>query len=56
MLRFGERMKVGCIATHQNQELLKRLPNESLIFGTIDPAMNIVTNNNSSYIIIYSRI
>ena len=45
-------MKVGCAAVFQNQELLKRLPNESSIYSAeviaIDLAMNIIANHKSS--------
>ena len=51
-------MKVGCAAVFQNQELLKRLPNESSIYGAeviaIYLAMNIIANHKSSKFIIYS--
>ena len=51
-------MKVGYAAVFQNQELLKRLPNESSIYSAkviaIDLAMNIITNHKSSKFIIYS--
>ena len=51
-------MKVGCAAVFQNQELLKRLPNESSIYSAeviaIDLAMNIIANHKSSKFIIYS--
>ena len=51
-------MKVGCVAILQNQELLKRLPNESSIYcaevTAIDLAMNIIANHKSSKFIIYS--
>ena len=51
-------MKVGCAAVFQNQELLKRLPNESSIYGAeviaIDLAINIIANHKSSKFIIYS--
>ena len=51
-------MKVGCAAVFQNQELLKRLPNESSIYSaeaiTIDLAMNIIANHKSSKFVIYS--
>ena len=44
-------MKVGCAAVFQNQELLKRLPNESSIYSAeamaIDLAMNIIANHKS---------
>ena len=50
-------MKVGCAAVFQNQELLKRLPNESSIYSAeviaIDLAMNIIANHKSSKFIIY---
>ena len=50
-------MKVGCAAVFQNQ-LLKRLPNESSIYSAeviaIDLAMNIIANHKSSKFIIYS--
>ena len=53
-----QEMKVGCTAVFQNQELLKRLPNESSIYSAeviaIDPAMNIIANHKSSKFIIYS--
>ena len=42
-------MKVGFVAVFQNQELLKRFPNESSIYSAeviaIDLAMNIIANN-----------
>ena len=51
-------MKVGCAAVFQNQELLKRVPNESSIYSAeviaIDLAMNIIANHKSSKFIIYS--
>ena len=51
-------MKVGCAAVFQNQELLKRLPNESSIYSAevlaIDLTMNIIANHKSSKFIIYS--
>ena len=51
-------MKVGCAAVFQNQELLKRLPNESLIYSAeaiaLNLAMNIIANHKSSKFIIYS--
>ena len=51
-------IKVGCAAVFQNQELLKRLPNESSIYSAeviaIDLAMNIIANHKSSKFIIYS--
>ena len=51
-------MKVGCAAVFQNQELLKRLPNESSIYSAeaiaIDLAVNILANPKSSKFIIYS--
>ena len=51
-------MKVGCAAVFQNQELLKRLPNESSIYSAeviaIDLVMNIIANHKSSKFIIYS--
>ena len=51
-------MKVGYAAAFQNQELLKRLPNESSIYSAeaiaIDLAMNIIANHKSSKFIIYS--
>ena len=51
-------MKVGCAAVFQNQQLLKRLPNESSIYCAeaivIDLAMNIIANHKSSKFIIYS--
>ena len=51
-------MKIGCPAVFQNQELLKHLPNESLIYSAediaIDLAMNIIANHKSSVFIIYS--
>ena len=44
-------MKVGCAAVFQNQELLKRLPNESSIYSAeaiaTDLTMNIIANHNS---------
>ena len=53
-----QEMKVGCAAVFQNQELLKRLPNESSIYSAeaiaIDLAMNIIANHKSSKFIIYS--
>ena len=51
-------MKVGGAAVFQNQELLKRLPNESSIYSAeaiaIDLAMKIIINHKSSKFIIYS--
>ena len=51
-------MKVGCAAVCQNQELLKRLPNEFSIYSAeviaIDLAKNIIVNHKSSKFIIYS--
>ena len=51
-------MKVGCAAVFQNQELLKRLPNESSIYSAeviaVDLAMNIIANHKSSKFIICS--
>ena len=51
-------MKLGGAAVFQNQELLKRLPNESSIYSAeaiaIDLAMNIIANHKSSKFIIYS--
>ena len=47
-----QRMNVGCAAVFQNQELLKRLPNESSIYCA--EAMNIIANYKSSKFIIYS--
>ena len=51
-------MKVGCTAIFQNQELLKRLPNESSIYHTevtaTELAMNIKANHKSSKFIIHS--
>ena len=48
-------MKVGCAAVSKNQELLKRLSNESPIYSAeviaIDLAMNIITNHKSSKLI-----
>ena len=53
-----QEMKVGCAAVFQNQELLKRLPNESSIYSAeviaIDLVMNIIANHKSSKFIIYS--
>ena len=53
-----EGMKVSCAVVFQNQELLKRLPNESSIYSAeviaIDLAMNIIANHKSSKFIIYS--
>ena len=51
-------MKVGWAAILQNQELLKRLPNESSIYcaevTAIDLSMNITANQKSSKFIIHS--
>ena len=53
-----QRMKVGCAAVFQNQELLKHLPNKSSISSaeaiSINLAMNIIANHKSSKFIIYS--
>ena len=53
-------MKVACAAVFQNQELLKRLPNESSIYSAeviaIDQAMNIIANHKSSKFIIKSAL
>ena len=47
-----QEMKVGCAAVFQNQELLKRLPNDCSIYSeegiAIDLAMNIIANHKSS--------
>ena len=55
---FKQGKKVGCAAVFQNQELLKRLPNESSIYSAeaiaINLAMNIIANHKSSKFIIYS--
>ena len=52
------RMKVGCAAILQNQELLSHLPNESSIYSAevtaIDLALNIIANYKSSKFIIHS--
>ena len=51
-------MKIGCAAVFQNQDQLKRLPNESSIYSAeviaIDRAMNIIANHKSFKFIIYS--
>ena len=48
-------MKFGCAVVSQNQELLKRLPDESSIYSAeaiaIDLAMNIIANDKSKFII-----
>ena len=53
-----QEIKVGCAAVFQNQELLKRLPDESSVYSAeviaIDLAMNIIANHKSSKFIIYS--
>ena len=50
-------MKVDCAAVFQNQQLLKRLPNESSIYSaeaiTIDLAMSIIANHKFSKSIIH---
>ena len=50
-----QRMKVGCAAVFQNQELLKCLPNESSIYTAeaiaIDLAMNYNVHKSSKFII-----
>ena len=52
------RIKVGCAALFQNQELLKCLPNETSIYSAeaiaIDLAMNIIANHKSSKFIVDS--
>ena len=54
---FKQGMKVGCAAIFQNQELLKRRPNELSIYSeeaiVIDQAMIIIVNHKSSKFIIY---
>ena len=51
-------MKVGYAAIFQHQQLLKHLPNKSLIYNTeittIDLAINIIANHNSSKFITHS--
>ena len=49
-------MKFGCVAIFQNQELLKRLPNELSIYSAevtaIDLTTNIVAKHKSSKFIL----
>ena len=55
----ADRMKVGHTAILQNQELLKRLPNESSIYSAevtvIEPPMNMIAYHKSCKFIIYSN-